>query len=67
MGYQRNLYDWCIINKIIGDKKCTKIFHVDDLNTSRVDPAIISNVLADIDAEYSEIEKITIPRGKVHK
>ena len=31
------------------------------------DPSVVSRVLADIDAEYRKISKITITRGKVHK
>ena len=52
MGYQRNEYDWCVMNKIIDNKQCTIFCHVDDLKTSHVDPAIVSSVLSDIDAEY---------------
>ena len=50
MGYQRNEYEWCVMNKIIDNKQCTILCHVDELNTSHVDPAIVSSVLADIDA-----------------
>ena len=67
MGYQRNEYDWCFINKIIDNKQCTILWHVDDLKTSHVDPAIVPSVLDDIDVEYGKIAKITITRGKVHK
>ena len=67
MGYQRNEYDWCVMNSIIDKKQCTIIWNVDDLNTSHVEPAVVSSVLADIDAEYGKIEKMTITRGKVHK
>ena len=67
MGYQRNEYNWCVMNKIVDDKQCNILCNVDDLKTSHVDPAIISRVLADIDAEYGKIEKMTITRGKVHK
>ena len=67
MGYQRNEYDWCIMNRIIDDKQCTILCNVDDLKTSHVDPAFISSVLFDIDAEYGKIAKMTITQGKVHK
>ena len=67
MGYQRNEYDWCIMNKIIDNKKCTILWKVDELKTSHVDPAVISSVLADIDAEYGKIAKMTIMRGKMNK
>ena len=67
MGYQRNKYKWCVINKIIDNKQCTILYHVDDLKTSHVDPAVVSIVLADIYVEYGTITKITIMRGKVNK
>ena len=55
------------MNKIIDNKKCTILWHVDDLKTSHVEPAVVSSVLADIDAEYGKISKMTIMRGKAHK
>ena len=67
MRYQRNEYVWFVMNKIINDKQCMILWHVDDLKTSHVDPAVISRFLADIDAEYGKIAKMIIARGKVHK
>ena len=55
------------MNKIIYDKQCTIIWHVDNLKTSHVDSAVISSVLADIDAECGNIAKMTTMRGKLHK
>ena len=49
MGYQRNEYEWCVVNKITENKQCTILWHVDDLRTSHVDPAVVSSVLSDID------------------
>ena len=60
MGYQRNEYDWCVMNKIIDNKQCTILWNFDDLKTSHVDPAVVSRFLADIDAEYGKIAKMTI-------
>ena len=60
MGYQRNEYDWCVMKKIIDNKQWYVLCHVND-------PAIFSSTLADIDAEYGKISKMTITRGKVHK
>ena len=55
------------MNKIIDNKQCNILWHINDMKTSHVDPAVISSVLSDIDAEYGKIEKMTITRGKVHK
>ena len=55
MVYHRNGYDWFVMNKIIDDKKYTIFWHVDDLKTSHLNPAVVSSVFADIDAEYGKI------------
>ena len=67
MGYQRNEYDWCVMNKIIDNKQCTILWNVDDMKTSHVNSAVVSSVLSDIDAECGKIAKMTITLGKVHK
>ena len=55
------------MNKIIDNKQCIILWHVYDLKTSHVGPALISRVPSDIDTEYGKISKKTITRGKVHK
>ena len=67
MGYQRNEYYWLIMNNIIDEKQCIILLHVNDLKTPHVDPDVIYRILADIDAEYGKISKMTITWGKVHK
>ena len=67
MGYQRNEYDWCVMNKIIDNKQCNILWYVYDLEKSHVNPAFVPSVLADIDAEYGNMKKMTIMRGKVNK
>ena len=36
------------MNKIVDSKQFTILWHVDDLKTSHVDPAVVYRVLADI-------------------
>ena len=55
------------MNKIIDVTQCTIIWNFYDMKTSHVDPAVVSSVLDDIDAEYGNIEKMTIIRGKVYR
>ena len=40
MRYQRNEYDWCVMQKIIDNKQCTILWNLDDLKTSHVYPAL---------------------------
>ena len=55
------------MNKITDNKQCPILWHVDDLKKSHAAHAVVSRFLADIDAEYRKIAKMTITRGKVHK
>ena len=52
MGYHKNEYDWCGMNKIVIDKQCTIFWNVDDLKMSHVDSNFLSNFLAGIYAKY---------------
>ena len=67
MGYQRNEYDWRVMNKYVKANQCTILWNVDDLKMFHVDYDIIYRVISDIDAEYGNISKMTITRGKIHK
>ena len=51
MGYQKNEYDWFVMIKIVNDKQCTILLHVEDLKMSRVDTDIVSRVIYDTDAD----------------
>ena len=61
MGYQRNKYYWCVINKIVRGKQCTILSYFDDLKVLHIYSGILSSVLSDIDA------KITITQGYIRK
>ena len=66
MGYQRNEYDWYVMNNKFNCKKFTILWHHEDLNMSHVDSNVVSGVPADIDAEYGIIAKMTITQ-EIHK
>ena len=63
MGYQRNEYDWCVMKKNVKGKQCNIIQDVEDLNMFHIYPDIVSGVLSDIDADYVNIEKVTMVTG----
>ena len=66
-GYERNPYDWCVMNKMVDGKQCTILWHVDDLKISHVDPKVVDKVLEDINEKYGKEAPITVTRGKVHE
>ena len=67
MGYKREKYDWCVINKIFKGKQCTILWHGKNIKILYVDYDIVSSIFSEVDAEYGRISKIIITRGKNHK
>ena len=59
MGYQKNKYYWCFMNKIVNNKECTILLHVDGLNISCVDPDIVSNFLFLLIHNMEIVRKLT--------
>ena len=48
MGYQRNEYNFCVMNNDSKGKQCTILWHVNNLNILYVDSDILSSILAEI-------------------
>ena len=67
LGFERNDYDWCVVNKIINGKQCTIMWHVDDLTISHVDPDIITGIINGLSAKYGCMMPLPINLGKIHK
>ena len=55
MGFERNPYDWCVMNKITDGKQCAILWHVDDLTISHMDPAVVTVILNLINTDYGTI------------
>jgi hypothetical protein len=65
-GFEINPYDWCVANKIIDDKQCTILWHVDDIKISHADPKVVNGVLDQLQGRYGKESPLTVTRGKVH-
>ena len=57
MGYQINEYDWCVMNKIIDNKQCIILWHVDDLKISHVDPTVFPAFLLTLMRNMGRFQK----------
>ena len=66
-GFKANPYDSCVVNKTINGKQCTKLWHVDDLKISHVDPEVVTGVIDMVEAEFGKEASLTKTRGKVHE
>ena len=45
MGFVVNPYDECVAKKVVGGRRCTNLWHVDDIKVSHVDSQVVSEVL----------------------
>ena len=66
-GFEANPYDSCVVNKMINDKQCTTLWHVDHLKISHYNPEIVTSVIDMIEAEFGKEAPLTKTRGKVHE
>jgi hypothetical protein len=66
-GFTVNLYDRCVMNKMVDGKQCTVLWHVDYLKISYADGAVNEAVLAGLNSRYRKDGPLTVTRGKVHE
>ena len=67
IGFEFNLYDPCIANRIVKKKQQTIRFHVDDIMSSHVDPKVNDHFLEWLETKYGQIGEVKSTRGKVHE
>lgn len=60
MGFQINPCDLCVANAVIKGKQCTICWYVDDNKISHVDPTVVDDIIAKIEAKFG---KMTVTRN----
>ena len=63
IGFKLNPYDKCVANKMVNNKQCTVVFHVDDNKLSHDDPNVVTEVMDKIADHFGEL---AITRGDSH-
>ena len=68
-GFELNVYDPCVANKMINGKQMTVIWHVDDLKISHQDSNEVTKFIQWIKSKYEDanIGKVHTSHGKKHK
>ena len=66
VGFKFNPYDPCVANKTIEGKQMTVRFHVDDLMSSHMDPAVNDEFLIWLNKKYGGYGEVKATRGHVH-
>ena len=53
-GFKLNPYDRCVVNNTIDKRRCTSLWHVDDLKISHVDSNILDDIIELLGEEYGQ-------------
>jgi hypothetical protein len=65
-GFIANLYDSCVVNKIVDGKQLTVAWHVDDIKISHVATKVVNDLIADLNSEFGKETPLSKLWGKVH-
>jgi hypothetical protein len=65
-GFIINPYDPCVVNKMIGGKQCTILWHVDDLKISHVRLPVVKEIIQRLNEVFGKEAPMTEWIGKVH-
>jgi len=67
LGFKRDPYDWCVMNKTINGEQCTIVWHVDDLMINHLDPDVVTSVIDGLSEKYGKTAPLTVDQRKVHE
>ena len=67
IGFEFNPYDPCVANRMVNGSQQTILFHVDDLKSSHVDPAVNDEFAEWLQGKYGKHKKLEPQRGKQHE
>jgi hypothetical protein len=65
-GFHVNPYDPCVVNKTIDGKKCTILWHVDDLKISHARLQVVKDVIRKLNEVFGKEAPMTEWIGKIH-
>ena len=59
-GFERNEYDWCIINKMIEGKQCTIAWYSNDIKMSHAQQEVLEGLLTSLNEEFGKEAPLTV-------
>ena len=63
-GFILNLYDTCVAHCMINGKQCTILWHVDDLKISHEDPAVVTDIIWQLNDKYGKVTPMISTPGR---
>ena len=65
-GFTPNMYDDCVVNKMINGQQMAEVWHVDDLKVSHVDATEVERFVQQMEETFGQETPLTVSRGQVH-
>ena len=53
-GFERNPYNFCVVNKVVNGKQFTVVWYVDDLKLSHVDSSAVDSMIETVKQEFGK-------------
>ena len=66
-GFVMNIYDLCVWNKLVEHTQCTIMYHINDILAVHLSPEVITMYVKCLEKEYTNLDPLTVWRGKLHK
>jgi len=66
LGFTRNPYDWCVMNKEVMGTQQTILFYVDDIKMSHVKESVLLGTVSELKKRYGKISNLSVNRGDIH-
>jgi len=66
LGFTRNPYDWCVMNKEVMGTQQTVLFYVDDIKMSHVKESVLLDTVAEFKKKCVKISNLSVNRGDIH-
>ena len=65
-GFELNLFDPCVVNKMVNSEQLTICWHVDDLKSSHIDPKVNNEFLQRIKDTFGQLREVKTTQGPWH-
>ena len=62
-----NVYDPCVWNSQISGKKCTFVYHIDDILLLHLQPETVTLYIKCLEKQYAHLNMLTMTQRKLHK
>ena len=66
-GFELNIYDRCVANRIMNGKQCTILWHVDDLKILHADNKVVTDIIEKLSKQFVKEKSLSITQGLIHK